>query len=236
MKTAYLAGTTSLLILLLSWTALPAGEVGGIQMHVRGGVAWGGFDEINRSQALGASFGITKGQHLLLEGAYDYFKASNKTRFMSQSGEDLGIRDYPVYRVRNVLLSVSYLFHHRLGPVRLFGGPGIGYQWTRFVERGPTYGLPDNIDGWEHVYSGSAPVLSITGGTVLEISTRWAISVPLEYRHARVGDMKLVSSKGAEPEGNSLVDASGKKIPVDLSGFTIGVGLTIRLGGVTDGI
>ena len=242
--------TIALLICVSHLSPLRSQDLKKVHVHFTGGVSRGNFDDLNYDEGLsigdqlgnelepdpfrygyrgeaGITYDLFDNQRVLVQGAYERFGAYNKARFTSSAGEELGIKELPVYHIRNVPLSVSYLFHAGRGRLDFFGGPGIGYQWARFVEKWPDYGT-GLVEESEFVYSGSAPVFKVMAGGVWRFSRHVSLSLPVSYRHANVKEMKLTSSRGSTPENGYLVDPEGGKIPIDLSGFSIGLGLIIR--------
>jgi hypothetical protein len=230
MKDSFVITITILLILIPSWNSIYPRELGKTQIQITGGVRWGSFKDFNENVGLkvgdlfdenltpepfntgyignlGFSYWITENQTLLAEGAYELFKAHNKSHFMTIEGESLGIKNFPVYRIRNIPVSLSYLFYEFMGPFNIFAGSGLGFQWTRLVEKYPSYEL-NQTEGSEYTYSGSTLFFKISGGGTYHLSRHLSISIPMGYRYAR----------GKEMRG----------IPVDLSGFTIGLCLNVR--------
>jgi len=221
-------------------------------INVSAGVIWGNFEDLNDRKGISSidngmsitgtkpfdkgfavtarfDYRLTNRSRLALEGSHLSFRANDRTRFRNNAGEELGTRDWPLYRIRVLPVTASYLLERKAGNLHFTFGPGAGFQWVHLREEYPAFLEAMMFSGSEYRYEGSSLVLKISGEITRHLTKHISLLVPLSYQLARIDEMKLsfYSGEGTQPESDILADTRGKKIPIDLSGFTIGIGLNL---------
>jgi hypothetical protein len=221
-------------------------------INVSAGVIWGNFEDLNDRKAITSidngipiagtelfdkgragtarfDYRLTSRSRFAVEVSYLSFEANDRTRFRSNVGEELGIRDWPLYRIWALPITACYILERKAGNLHFTVGPGAGFQWVRLREDYPAFPEAMVFSAFKYRYGGSSLVLKISGEIARPLTKHFSLSIPLSYQYAMVNKMKLsfYSGQGTEPESDILVDTGGKRIPIDLSGFTVGIGLNL---------
>ncbi len=212
------------------------------QLHV--GFTQGDFKNINKwnkrgsggsdayklsngfSGGISIEYNISSSYGIAFDGTYQYFSSHLKTEFRGEHNENFGIKDFPIWEVHAVPLSIFGYKIKDLNPFRIKIGAGIGITWARYRELYLHYGAYW-FEDIKYNFSGYAPLFRLKTQFEYQLSDNFSIVITPSYQYSKIKKLKLSSKENGKAYGSGdlLKDNFQNNIDLDLSGFSILLGI-----------
>ena len=190
---------------------------GGSDMYKLNNGICGGFRvEYDISSSYGVSF----------DGIFQYYRSHLELEFVGENAESFGIKDFPIWKVEAVPLSISFYTFKDMKPFRLKLGVGTGIIWARYRE------LYLHYDAYwfkdiKYNFTGFAPLFLLSAQFEYQLFDKISIIVKPSYQYSKINKLKLSSKENGDiySSGDVLVDNEQRHIDLNLSGFSITIGI-----------